>query len=145
MNKIISKNPAVKFDFNIEKTLEVGVELRGWEVKSLRMYGVSLKNTYCNISGGECWWRESSLKDPIGQQESKRNRKILMKKNQIYKWYGDMTKNHFTIIPLECYFKNGRYFKILVGLCSKSKHFDKREKIKQKDILKNLRQVNYLD
>lgn len=136
MNKIISTNPSAKFDFNIEKTLEVGIELRGWEVKSLRKYGVSLKNTFCTIINGECWWKEANIKDYIGTYDSKRPRRILMHKKEIYKWYGEIHKQPYTIIPLECYFKNKRYFKILIGLASKSKKFDKREKIKERDIWK---------
>jgi SsrA-binding protein len=136
--KIISTNNSATFFFHVEKTLEVGVELLGWEVKSLRMYGVNLKKTFCNIHEGECWWKEASFKDPIGKNVSKRNRKILMHKKQIYKWYAYMTQDHFTIIPLRCYFKKNRYFKIEIGLCKKNKQFDQREKIKIREINRSL-------
>jgi SsrA-binding protein len=140
MHKIISKNSIATFDFQVERTLEVGVELRGWEVKSLRMYGVSLKNSFCSISNGEAWWKGVSIKSPLGDNDSKRHRKLLMHKKQIYKFYGEMSHRPLTLIPLECYFKNKRYFKLLIGLCSKSSKFDKREKIKQRDTEKIRRQ-----
>lgn len=139
-HKIISNNNAATFDFNVERTIEAGVELRGWEVKSLRIYGVSLKSSFCSVHQGEVYWKEASIKDYIGIHDSKRIRKLLLSKRQIYKWYGEMSKSNLTIIPLKCYFKNHRYFKILLGLCSKSKKFDQREKIKQKDLRKSQRQ-----
>lgn len=136
---IISSNKKATFDYNIEKTLEVGVELKGWEVKSIRMYGVSLNNTYISIINNEMFWKESSLKDPIGKNEPKRMRKILIHKRQINKWYGEMTKGSLTIIPLNAYWKYNRYFKLSIGLCSKSKEFHKKQKIKERDILRNER------
>jgi SsrA-binding protein len=138
-NNIISTNKRSTFDFNIEKTLEVGLELQGWEVKSIRMYGVSLQNTYISIYGNQMFWKEASIKDYIGNKDTKRLRKVLIHKNQLNKWYGETTKNPLTIIPLECYWKNNRYIKLSIGLCSKSNKFDKREKIKQRDIKKQLK------
>ncbi len=139
-NKIISTNRRSTFDFNIEKSLEVGVELQGWEVKSIRMYGISLQNTYITISGYEMFWKEASIKDYIGNKDSKRIKKILIHKKQLNKWYGEMTKNSMTIIPIECYWKNNRYIKLSIGLCSKSNKFDKREKIKEREMRKQIKE-----
>ena len=136
---VIASNKKATFDFNIEKILEVGVELKGWEVKSIRMYGISLQNTYISIINNEIFWKEASMKDPIGKNDSKGLRKILIHKHQINKWYGQMTKESLTIIPLSAYWKYNRYFKLSIGLCSKSKKFDKKEKIKERDILRNER------
>lgn len=143
MNQIISTNKKAEFDFNIEKKLEVGVELKGWEVKSIRIYGVSLNNTYIFIKNGEMFWRDASIKNYIGNSlnlDSKKDRKILIHKKQLYKWYGEMTKNSMTIIVLEAYWKNHRYFKLSIGLASKSKKFDKKEKIKTRDIIRSINQ-----
>lgn len=138
-NKTISNNKKATFEFNILRTLEVGIELQGWEVKSIRMYGLSIQNTYISITNYEMFWKESSIKDYIGEKNSKRLRKILIHKKQIFKWYGEMSKNSFTIIPLECYWKHNRYVKLLIGLCEKSKKIDKREKIKAREIKQQIK------
>lgn len=141
--KIISKNNKVNLNFTIEDKIEAGVELQGWEVKSIRMYGVSLFSTYCSIYNGECWWKEASLKNPIEKGRIIKNRKLLLNKRQIYKWYGLLSKKNKTIIPLECYFKNKKYFKIVLGLCSRNKKYEKKQILKEKEMLKFFRKEIY--
>lgn len=136
MDKIISNNRKALLDYKVHQKWEAGVELLGWEVKSLRMYGISLRNSFCTIKDGECWWLQSNMKSPLPHitQDTNRLRKLLLHKSQIRKIYGEMTRNPYTIIPLECYFKEGRYFKLLIALCSKETKYDKREKIRKREM-----------
>lgn len=138
MDKIISNNRKALLDYKVHQKWEAGVELLGWEVKSLRMYGTSLKNSFCTIKNGECWWLQSDLKSPLPHisKDRNRSRKLLLHRSQLKKIYGEMTRNPYTLIPLECYFKGGRYFKLLMGLCSKETKFDKREKIKKREMMR---------
>ena len=51
--KIIADNRKARHDYFVEETYEAGIELFGTEVKSLRGGGVNLKDSYCDIDGGE--------------------------------------------------------------------------------------------
>lgn len=137
MDKLVSKNRIAEHDYDIHYKVEAGVELLGWEVKSLRIYGVSLKNAAIHIKNNECWLLQTNMKNPIESKsnpDSDRPRKLLLRRSQINKLHGLMSNNNYVLIPLECYFKNSRYFKIVIGLCSKLKKYDKREKIKKREI-----------
>jgi SsrA-binding protein len=146
MDKIMGKNTRAYFDYTIHDTYEVGVELLGWEVKSLRLYGVSLKSSFCLIRNGEMFWAQTNLKNPLAHMQnhhSDRMRKLLLHKNQINRIRGVLSDRHHSIIPLECYFKNRRYFKLVIGICKKNKEHDKREKIKKREMNRNINNEIY--
>jgi len=52
-NKIIADNRKARHDYFVEEVFEAGIELFGTEVKSLRTGGVNLKDSYCEIDGGQ--------------------------------------------------------------------------------------------
>ena len=51
--KIISKNKKARYDYFIEETFEAGIELRGTEVKSLRMGKCSIKESFVRVINNE--------------------------------------------------------------------------------------------
>ena len=54
-NSQIANNKKARFDYHIQDTLEAGLVLEGWEVKSLRGGQSQLKEGYVNIKKGEAW------------------------------------------------------------------------------------------
>jgi SsrA-binding protein len=80
------------------------------------------------------------MKNPLVHMscDSDRQRKLLLSRRQLKKIYGEMTKGALTLLPIECYFKNNRYFKLVIGLCSKETKYDKREKIKKREMRKDM-------
>ena len=63
----------------------------------------------------------------------RRERKLLLKRHEIFKLKSKITKDGYSLIPLKLYFKNNKA-KILIGLAKGKKTYDKRESIKKKDI-----------
>ena len=53
MNKTIAENRAARHEYFVLENLEAGIELKGTEVKSVRMGGVNLKDSWCEIKDGE--------------------------------------------------------------------------------------------
>ena len=51
--KIITNNRKAHHDYFVDETYEAGIELLGTEVKSLRLGGVNLKDSYCYVEAGE--------------------------------------------------------------------------------------------
>lgn len=129
-NKIIAQNKKAWHDYFVEEKYEAGIELFGTEAKSLRGGKVNLKDSYCEIEGGELWangvhispYEQGNIfnKDPL------RKKKLLMHKREIMKLSGLVSQKGFTLVPLSLYF-SGSHVKMEVGLCRGKKLYDKRD------------------
>ena len=134
--KIIADNRKARHDYFVIESYEAGVELFGTEVKSLRAGGVNLKDSYCDIDGGELFalgvhispYEQGNIfnRDPL------RPKKLLMHKREIMKLTGLVSREGYTLVPLSLYFK-GSLVKMSIGLCKGKKLYDKREDAARKD------------
>lgn len=134
--KTIVDNRKARHDYFIIETYEAGVELFGTEVKSLRAGNVNLKDSYCEIDGGELFalgvhispYEQGNIfnKDPL------RPKKLLMHKREIMKLTGLVSREGYTLVPLSLYFKGSRV-KLALGLCKGKKLYDKRDTAAKRD------------
>ena len=135
-NRIITENRKARHDYFVIETYEAGVELFGTEVKSLRLGNVNLKDSYCEIDGGEMFalgvhispYTEGNIfnRDPL------RPKKLLLHKREIMKLTGLVSREGYTLVPLSLYFK-GSLVKMALGLCKGKKNYDKREDAARRD------------
>ena len=135
-SRVITENRGARHDYFVEETYEAGIELFGTEVKSLRRGGVNLKDSYCDIDGGELFalgvhispYEQGNIfnRDPL------RPKKLLMHKAEIMKLTGLVSRDGYTLVPLSLYFKGSRV-KMALGLCRGKKNYDKREAIAKRD------------
>ena len=134
--KIIAENRKARHDYFVEETYEAGIELFGTEVKSLRAGGVNLKDSYCEIDGGEMFALGVHIspyeQGNIFNREPLRPKKLLLHKAEIMKLTGLVSREGYTLVPLSLYFKGSRV-KMALGLCKGKKNYDKREDIARRD------------
>ena len=134
--KIIAENRKARHDYFVEETYEAGIELFGTEVKSLRAGGVNLKDSYCEIDGGEMFALGVHIspyeKGNIFNREPLRPKKLLLHKREIMKLTGLVSREGYTLVPLSLYFKGSRV-KMALGLCKGKKLYDKRDSIAKRD------------
>ena len=137
--KIVANNKKAFFDYFIEDQLEVGMELAGTEVKSVRMGKVSIKEAYVLVRRGELFIDGMNIspyeKGNIFNRDPLRSRRLLAHKNEILKLEQRLKIKGYTILPLEVYFKAGKA-KLKIGLGKGKKLYDKRESIAKKDALR---------
>ncbi|MBQ9503852.1 MAG: SsrA-binding protein SmpB [Lachnospiraceae bacterium] len=135
-NKLIANNKKARFDYFIEEELEVGIELAGTEVKSLRQGKCSIKEAYVSVHNAELFIDGMNItpyeKGNIFNKDPLRTRRLLAHKKEILKLFGRTREKGYTLVPLEVYFKAGRV-KLLIGLGKGKKLYDKRETIAKKD------------
>lgn len=134
--KLIAKNPNAHHNYNIKNTIEVGIELTGTEIKSIRNGKVNLKDAYAVIKNGEVFVYGIHIspyefgniynKDPL------RTRKLLLHKHEINKLFGQVQQQGVSLIPVSAYFK-GSKVKLELGIGTGKKLYDKREDLKKKD------------
>ena len=136
MDKLIAKNPTAYHNYNITDKIEAGIVLTGTEIKSIRNGKVNIKDTYVNFRNGEAYiygmhispYEHGNIfnKDPL------RDRKLLLHKREIFKFYGMMKQQGVSFVPIAMYFKNSKV-KIEIGIGKGKKLYDKREDMAKKD------------
>ena len=134
--KIIADNRKARHDYFVEEVYEAGIELFGTEVKSLRAGGCNLKDSYCDLDGGELFALGVHIspyeQGNIFNKEPLRPKKLLMHKRELMKLTGLVSRDGYTLVPLSLYFKGSRV-KMAVGLCKGKKLYDKRDSIAKRD------------
>jgi SsrA-binding protein len=128
--KLVAKNKKAYHDYFIEQKLEVGIELVGTEVKSIRQGKVNLKDSWCSIVKGEMMLNGVHIsayeKGNIFNRDPVRVRKLLLHKKEIEKLGLLIKQQSYTVIPLSIYFK-GSLVKLEIGVCKGKKLYDKRD------------------
>jgi SsrA-binding protein len=134
--KIIAQNKKAFHDYFILENFEVGIELRGTEVKSSRAGRINLRDSWCSADGGELFVNSMHIsayeKGNIFNSDPIRRRRLLVHKREILRLFGAVKKKGLSIIPLSAYFK-GKWMKLKIGLCKGKKIYDKRAAIAKKD------------
>lgn len=135
------KNRKAYFNYEVLDTIEVGVVLKGTEIKSIRNAHVSLDNSYAVIKNDEVYLLNTFIKQykegNIYNHDESRSRKLLLHKKEIKKLKDAIEKERMTLIPLKLYFVKNKV-KILIGVCRGKKNYDKRESLKEKDMKRSL-------
>ena len=144
MTKLIIKNKFAKSDYDIHSTYECGISLFGWEVKSLRSNNGNLNNSFCSITNkNELWLNNLYIAQYIlVKGDSYRSRKLLMHKREIIKMRTIMDKLSLQILPVSIYWKNN-HIKVEIALAKRLKKYDKREKIKELEVKKRIKNIIY--
>jgi SsrA-binding protein len=133
----IAENKKARYDFFIEETLEAGIALQGWEVKSLRQGRANLTESYAILKDGEAWLLGAHIAplpsasthihpDPI------RTRKLLLHRRELDRLIGAVERKGYTLVPLSLYWQRGRT-KLRLGLAKGKKQHDKRATEKDRD------------
>ena len=138
-------NRKASHDYFIKDTIECGIELKGTEIKSIRKGSVNINDSYARIKNYEVFLTNMYIaKYEEGNRfnhDERRERKLLLHKDEIIKLEHEITTQRYTLIPLKLYFKKNKV-KIELGVCQGKKLYDKRESIKERD-LKRKELTNY--
>ncbi len=139
----IAENRRARFDYDIDETCEAGIELFGHEVKSAKGGKMQIAGGRALIRGGEAWLVNSHIPPyqpknmPAGYEED-RARRLLLTKDEIKKFTGALHGKGSVLIPLRAYVKRG-FIKIELGLGSSRKKSDKREALKKRAHVREMR------
>lgn len=135
-NDLITKNKKAYFDYEIISSYEAWVDLKWYEVKSIRQWHVNLKSTFIVMMSNELYvkwmhvtaWKALSNKSWI---ETDRDRKIFIHKKDIIFLWNKMKEAWYSIIPLELYFV-GSLIKLRIALAKGKKAYQKKQILKER-------------
>jgi len=135
--KIVAENRKARHSYFIESDLEAGIMLEGSEVKSLRMGGANIAESYASVEGGELWLINAYIA-PFKQaktfgHEERRRRKLLVNARELARLAQGVQREGMTIVPLELYFNEKGRAKLKIGVAKGKKMADKRETEKARD------------
>lgn len=139
----LAENRKGLFDFEILERYEGGLVLHGHEVKSVRHGGMKLKGAYVTMRGGEVWLLGAHIQKytkagTLEHYDPDRIRKVLLRKRELKSLAGKLEQKGLTLVPISVYTK-GSKIKIEVGLARGKKQFEKKEKIKRRDLDREIR------
>ena len=140
---MLIQNKKAHFDYEILEKLTAGIELFGFEVKSLRDKKGSLEGAYVTVRGGEAYLMNANIPpfqtnntptsyDPVS------NRRILLTKKEIATLSATESKKGLTIVRISVYNK-GRKLKVEIATVRGKKQFDKRENTKKREAEREIR------
>src|SRR6476659_6331070 len=136
--KTIALNRRARHDFTIDETFEAGVVLTGTEIKSIRAGKINLADAYARIERGEAWLVGAHIAPWEGgnrqNHEPKRDRKLLLHRNQIDQLLGKSKAKGLTLIPLKIYITDRGKAKLELGLGKGKQLYDRRREIQARDV-----------
>jgi SsrA-binding protein len=131
------KNKKAYFNYEVVEKFEAGIELLGFEVKSLKNGQGSLEGAHVSVRGGEAFLLNATVPpyqvaNTPDDYEPDRRRRLLLHKKEIESLVGTEKQKGLTIVPLSVYNKGGK-IKVEIGIAKGKKKHDKRETIKKRD------------
>ncbi|MFT5879558.1 MAG: SsrA-binding protein [Moritella sp.] len=133
----IAQNKTARFEYKIEDSFEAGLELQGWEVKSLRAGKVNITESYVFIKNGEAFVSGVQIM-PLEAASTHvvcnptRIRKLLLNKRELEVLAGKVERQGYTIVATSMYWKQA-WVKLNIGLAKGKKEHDKRADVKDRE------------
>ena len=131
------KNKRATFDYELVETFTAGIVLTGTEIKSIRLGKASLVDTYCFFERGELWVRNMHIAEyfygTYNNHSARRDRKLLLNKNELRKLSRLTKETGFTIIPIRLFINEKGLAKVIVAVAKGKKQYDKRQSLKEKE------------
>jgi SsrA-binding protein len=140
--KYIAKNRKARHDYQVTDSIEVGIELLGSEVKSLRDGKVNISDAYAVVENNQVFLRNLHISQykmaSIENHEPLRERRLLLHKREIRKLISKTEQKGMTLVPLAIYFKKN-LIKIELGVVVGRKKYDKRQVMAKNEADKKIR------
>ena len=136
-NHIITTNKKASFSYTLSDFFICGIQLKGSEIKSIRLKQVNISESYCIIEKNEVFLKNMDIeKYKFCSEESynsKRQRKLLLNKTEIKKIKKSLDEKGMTLIPIKLLITEKGFAKIEIAIGKGKKIYDKRESLKKRD------------
>lgn len=143
-------NRKAKFEYNFLQGFEAGIMLKGTEVKALRKGEANLNDAYCLFNKNQELFIKSLFiaeyeHGNVNNHETRRDRKLLLRKPELKKLERRSTEKGLTIVPYRVFFSERGFAKVELFLAQGKKSYDKRQNIKERDAKRDLDRVKKLN
>jgi SsrA-binding protein len=136
--KISIKNRRASFDYTFIEKYTAGIVLVGTEIKAIREGKASLVDSFCYFRNSELYIKILNIsiytECNLYNHEPKRERKLLLNKQELTKIQKKMVDKGLTIIPTLLFTSDSGYAKVEIAIAKGKKTYDKRDDLKTKDL-----------
>jgi|TARA_B100001113_G_C21086942_1_gene612548 SsrA-binding protein len=117
--------------------MEVGIVLKGTEVKSIRAGQINITESFCRVDDHlQVYLLNAHVSQydfgNIHNHDPLRPRRLLLHRSEIRRLYGQVKEQGLTLIPIKIYLKGG-IIKMELALGRGKKMYDKRQTMKKRD------------
>ena len=145
MSDEIATNRKAVRDYHILERYEAGVELRGSEVKSIRLGKLNISDAFARVERGQIWLYNMDIQtyekaNGWSQHEPRRTRRLLLHKREILKLFVLTQQKGNSLPVLQAYWKNGKV-KMEIGVGKGKTKGDQREDLKEKAVKREAQRV----
>ena len=142
---VLTVNKKARHDYDILETLEVGIQLEGQEVKSVRAGRMGLLGSYVTIRQGQAWLLNAHVPKypqagPLPGYDPYRTRRLLLHRREVARLMGRLETKGLTLVPLSVYTKRS-LIKLEIGLGRGKTQYEKRDSIKKRDLDREVRRA----
>jgi SsrA-binding protein len=138
-------NRKAKYEYQLLDSFEAGLVLTGTEVKSVKEGNANLSDAYCLFENGNLTLKSMFIAEykygTIHNHETRRDRRLLLRKTELKKMERRVTEKGMTIVPYKLYFSERGFIKIQLYLAIGKKTYDKRESIKERQNKRDLDRI----
>lgn len=144
-NNINIKNKRARYEYELLDEFTAGLQLLGTEIKSIREGKAKITDSYCFMDKGEMFIRNMHISEyshgNINNHEPLRERKLLLKKDELKKCEKKLKDKGLTIVALKMFINDSGYAKLNIAIAKGKKLHDKRDSLKDKDLKRDIDRV----
>jgi ssrA-binding protein len=130
------RNKKASFEYFFTDTYTAGIVLTGTEIKSIRAGKASLIDSFCVVYKGELWVKGMNISPyfygSYSNHEAKRDRKLLLTKQELRRLADAAAQIGFTIVPTLLFIDEHGRAKVNIAVAKGKKEFDKRQTLREK-------------
>lgn len=131
------RNKRATFDYELLETYTAGIVLTGTEIKSIRLGKASLVDSFCIFENNELWIKNMNITTyfygSYNNHEARRDRKLLLNRNEMRKIIRLTKETGFTIIPTRLFINDRGLAKVVIAVAKGKKAHDKRQSLREKE------------
>jgi len=136
------KNRRAGFEYHLLDTFTCGIQLMGSEIKSIRAGKASINEAFCAFEKSDLVVRNMLIEPYVNAKhyahEPKRDRRLLLNRNELTKLERKLKDQGITVIPVRLFINAQGRAKLDIALAKGKKLYDKRETIKARDVQRDI-------
>ena len=141
--KVFAENRKARNSYEFLEFFEAGIVLTGPETKSIRDGGASIIDAFGSVEDEQVFIREMNIEPykyaELFDYDPKNPRKLLLHKKEINRLIGLISTKGLTLVATKVFEQNG-FIKIELALAKGKKNVDKRRKITDKRLKREIRE-----